>query len=116
MSQQNWKLGVCLIIAMIVSAGCDLSAPPACREGSEKCETSSIGNGTGVYQQCGANGEWGTTFSCGSGCIDNRCAKNSENPVCDKEGEFKCLNANGLTIAQLHRDFIVNPCKIVYII
>ena len=101
------------VVAAIGIIGCDLASPPTCITGAEKCELSRLDTGTGIYQVCGADGDWGNEFVCGAGCVDNRCASNSPIPFCETENEIKCIEQKDISIELqcLHGRWIPEICE-----
>ena len=100
------------VVAVIGIAGCDIATPPTCITGTEMCELSRLDTGTGIYQVCGEEGEWGDEFVCGAGCVDNRCASNSPIPFCETENEIKCVEQKDISIAIqcMHGRWIPDVC------
>ena len=101
-----------IMISVCLMASCSLKDPPTCLTGAERCEPSRIMVGTGIYQECNDNGDWGNEFVCSVGCssTNNGCRLNDKMmPSCNEDGIIQCLDNDDITLSFECRHGYWNP-------
>ena len=88
--------GILSLLVLVSLYGCDLSAPPSCMEGSERCEYNNVVN-SALYSVCTKEGNWELKGWCAK-CNEDSCEELMA-VSCSEESDKFCLNTQNMSIS-----------------